>query len=99
MCIEFYTKDIRPAASGRVKPGPSACQLDALTTTLPAPLVMKFQMYEHLSLVCILLRCLLNRVGNGTEFIFLRAVRVHCIWRIQLFDEMSQTAFHLCLGK
>ena len=26
----------------RVKPGPSACQLDALTTTLPAPLVMKF---------------------------------------------------------
>ena len=42
--INFYTKHTRRAASGRVKPGPSACQLDALTIILPAPLVMKFQM-------------------------------------------------------
>ena len=41
---DFYTKLIRPAPTGHIKPGPSACQLDALTTTIPAPLVVMFQM-------------------------------------------------------
>ena len=40
----FFTKYIRPAAAfAFIKHGPSACRLDALTTTLPAPLLTKFQ--------------------------------------------------------
>ena len=34
----------RPAASAHIETWPLACQLHALTTTLYAPLVMKFQM-------------------------------------------------------
>ena len=42
MPIDCYTKYARPAVSARIKPEQSACQLDVLTTTLPAPLVMTF---------------------------------------------------------
>ena len=83
--------------SARIKPGPSACQFDELTTTLHAP----FSRNEVLSvgtneMVCNLRKCLIL-VANYTEFIFLFSFT----WRIALFDDltMSPQAFHLCVCK
>ena len=52
----IFIPNIRPAASAPNK-----------TTTLPGPLVMKFQMHEQLRLICIIHKCLIL-VGNGTEY-------------------------------
>ena len=42
MSIDFYNKNVRHAVSARIKPGQSACRMDALTTTPSAPFVMIF---------------------------------------------------------
>ena len=56
LSIDFHTKYIRPAASSPIKP-----------TTLPAFLIVKFQLHEQLRLVCILHKWLIL-VGIGTEY-------------------------------
>ena len=54
LCPLDFIPNITGLLRPGIKPGPPACQLDALTSTLPAPLVMKFQMLEQLRWVHIL---------------------------------------------
>ena len=43
ICLLIYTPNITRLLRLGIKPGPPACQSDALTTTLPAPRVLKFE--------------------------------------------------------
>ena len=43
LCLLVFIANITRLLRLGIKPGPPACQSDALTTTLPAPRVLKFE--------------------------------------------------------
>ena len=43
LCLLMYKSNITRLLRLGIKPGPPTCQSDALTTTLPAPRVLKFE--------------------------------------------------------
>ena len=61
MSFDFHSKYTRPAASAPINPGPYACQLDALATTLPYPFTLQcdtiFRAYNLCSLIPMIIWC------------------------------------------